>query len=158
MQPIEQLVERCRAAGMRMTPQRQAIFRYLSGNLAHPTAEAIFRAVRRRYPGLSLATVYNTLETLCRLGEIDRLEAGGGAERFDPEVRPHHHFNCRRCGKVQDVFVDVPVPELAALPGCRVDRVQVQLVGLCEACSRLPAVRQAAKKQKKPLERQRARA
>src|SRR5579863_3475160 len=109
---------------MRMTPQRRAIFRYLSGNQAHPTAEEIFRAVRRRHPGLSLATVYNTLETLHELGEVGRLELGGGAERFDPEVRPHHHFNCRRCGKVQDVFADLRLPEPAALPGCSVDRIQ----------------------------------
>ena len=154
MRPIEQLVERCRTAGMRMTPQRRAIFQYLWSNEAHPTAEDIFRAVKRRHPGLSLATVYNTLETLQRLGEIDRLDlgaGGGGAERFDPEVRPHHHFNCERCGRVQDVFADVPVPKLEALPGCRVNRVQLQLTGLCEACGR----RRASKK-KKPLERQRA--
>jgi Fur family transcriptional regulator, peroxide stress response regulator len=149
LQPLEQLVERCRGAGMRMTPQRRAIFRYLSGNSAHPTAEDIFRAVRRRHPGLSLATVYNTLETLHQLGEVGRLDVGGGAERFDPEVRPHHHFNCRRCGKVQDVFAELPVPHLGALPGCRVDSVQVQLIGLCQDCSRRSA-------SKKPPERPRA--
>jgi Fe2+ or Zn2+ uptake regulation protein len=65
-------------------------------------------------------------------------------------MRPHHHFNCERCGKVQDVFADVPVPAFVGLPGCRVDRVQMQLVGLCEACSSRPV----SQKQKK-LERQR---
>jgi Fur family peroxide stress response transcriptional regulator len=137
---------------MRMTPQRRAIFRYLSGNQAHPTAEEIYRAVRRQHRGLSLATVYNTLETLHRLGEVGRLDLGGGAERFDPEVRPHHHFNCLRCGEVQDVFAKVPVPRFAALPGCRVDRVQIQWVGLCQECSRRPA----PKNQKKQPERSRA--
>ncbi len=134
MLPVPQLVERCRSAGMRMTPQRRAIFEFLEGNTDHPTAEAVFRAVHRRHPGISLATVYNTLDTLERLGELDRLELGGAAERFDPEVRPHQHFHCTRCGRVEDLFGDVPTPAVEGPVGCRVDRVRVQLVGLCATC------------------------
>ncbi len=138
MQAIERIVEKCREAGMRMTPQRLAIFRYLEGNRSHPTAEEIFRAVRRKHPGLSLATVYNTLETLGRLSEVARHDLGGGAERWDPEVRPHHHFTCEACGEVQDVFGELELPALAGLGAATVHRVQVQLSGLCGACRRKP--------------------
>ena len=117
-----------------MTVQRQAIFEYLWGNTGHPTADAIFHAVRRRHPGVSLATVYNTLETLERLGEVDRLDLGGEAERFDPDVRPHAHFVCSACGEVEDVSTGVPAPGVEGPAGARVDRVRVQLVGLCAAC------------------------
>ncbi len=133
MSPVEELIARCRDAGMRMTPQRRAIFEQLSGNREHPTAEEIFRAVRRRHRGLSLATVYNTLETLARLGEVVRHGMGTGAERFDPETRPHHHFVCSGCGAVEDVFGDLPVGKLVP-PGCRLDRAELRLTGLCRAC------------------------
>ncbi|HUB06708.1 MAG TPA: transcriptional repressor [Myxococcales bacterium] len=119
---------------MRMTPQRLAIFRYLEGNSGHPTAEDVYRAVRRKYPGLSLATVYNTLETLSRLGEVARHDLGGGAERWDPEVRPHHHFTCEGCGGVRDVFAELRLPEFEGLGAATVHRAQLQLSGLCEAC------------------------
>ncbi|MHB8416786.1 MAG: Fur family transcriptional regulator [Myxococcales bacterium] len=134
MQAIERIVERCREAGMRMTPQRRAIFRYLSGNQGHPTAEDVFRAVRRKHPGLSLATVYNTLETLSWLGEVARLDLGGAAERWDPEVRPHHHFLCEACGHVQDVFAELRLPALEGLGDVELRRIQLQLSGLCGTC------------------------
>lgn len=143
MQALEHIVERCRAAGMRMTPQRRAIFRYLEGNRRHPTAEEIFRSVRKQHPGLSLATVYNTLETLGRLGEIARHDLGGGAERWDPEVRPHHHFTCEACGAVQDVFAELALPAFEGLGAASVRRVQLQLSGLCEACRKRSKPRSA---------------
>jgi Fur family transcriptional regulator, peroxide stress response regulator len=143
MQPLEEIIERCRAAGMRMTPQRRAIFRYLEGNQQHPTAEDVHRAVRQKHPGLSLATVYNTLETLNGLGEISRQDLGGGAERWDPEVRPHHHFTCEVCGGVHDVFAELQLPELAGLGAATVRRAELQLRGLCEACQGSPKPRSA---------------
>jgi Fur family peroxide stress response transcriptional regulator len=134
MLPLRQLIERCRGAGMRITSQRMAIFEFLSQNTSHPTAEEIHRAVKGRYRGLSLATVYNTLETLSRLGEVARRDLGGAAERFDPEVRPHHHFSCRRCGAVQDVFGELGPASLPQLEGYQVESVQVAMVGTCPAC------------------------
>jgi Fe2+ or Zn2+ uptake regulation protein len=135
MLPTRQLIERCRKAGMRITSQRMAIFECLSGNKSHPTAEEIHRSVKRRHRGLSLATVYNTLEALHHLGEVARYDLGGAAERFDPEVRPHHHFSCRNCGKVHDVFgAPAPATSLPELEGYDVESVQVAMVGICPTC------------------------
>ncbi len=138
MQPVDALIAHCRAHGMRMTVQRRAIFQYLWGNTKHPTAEEVFQAVQERYPGVSLATVYNTLETLTQMGEIQRLDLGGAAERFDPDVRVHHHFTCSGCGQVLDYFAVLPEDVFAGPPGARVDRVQLHAVGLCADCRKLP--------------------
>ncbi|MHB1845021.1 MAG: Fur family transcriptional regulator [Deltaproteobacteria bacterium] len=129
---------------MRMTPQRRAIFEVLSENRLHPTAEDVFLAVRRRHRGLSLATVYNTLETLHRLGELGRHEMGTGAERFDPETKPHHHFVCERCGEVEDVFGELPVDRLIP-PGFTLGRAELKLTGLCPRCSQAGAKQRTAR-------------
>ena len=120
-----------------MTPQRQAIFAHLAGNRSHPTAEEIHRAVRRQHRGLSLATVYNTIETLHALGEVARHDLGSAAVRFDPEVRPHHHFICARWGGIEDVFTELPLALLAGPPGARVDSVELRLAGVCRDCQAL---------------------
>jgi Fur family peroxide stress response transcriptional regulator len=134
MLPTRELIERCRKAGMRITSQRLAIFECLSGNTSHPTAEEIYKSVKRRHRGLSLATVYNTLETLEHLGEVARYDLGGAAERFDPEVRPHHHFTCRECGAVRDIFGTLEPASVPQLDGYDVESVQVAMVGTCPAC------------------------
>ena len=119
---------------MRVTAQRRAIFSVLEGNRSHPTAEEVYRAARRRARGVSLATVYNTLETLQALGEIGRHRVDGGGDRFDPETRPHHHFRCNRCGNIADAFGEVQTPALAGLEGCEIQQVEVILSGQCEDC------------------------
>jgi Fur family transcriptional regulator, peroxide stress response regulator len=134
MRPATELIERCRAAGMRVTAQRRAIFGVLERNRAHPTAEDVYRAARRRARGVSLATVYNTLETLQMLGEVGRHRLDAGGDRFDPEVRPHHHFRCTGCGGVRDAFGDVETPHLAGIAGCEIECVEVVLTGQCEDC------------------------
>ena len=68
MQPLPQLMARCRGRGVKLTPQRLAIFEYLSRHPGHPTAEEVYRAVLARYPTLSFATVYKTLELLAEMG------------------------------------------------------------------------------------------
>jgi len=147
MRSTQELIDTCRAAGMRVTAQRRAIFEVLVGNGQHPTAEEVFRAARRKARGLSLATVYNTLETLHSLGELGRLRLPGGgprdatkgtgttADRFDSETRPHHHFRCERCDRVFDAFGDLPLPQLEGLEGCQVSRVELSLAGRCSACA-----------------------
>ena len=134
MLPMDDLAERCRAAGMRVTAQRRAIFSVLEHNRFHPTAEDVYRASRQRARGVSLATVYNTLEVLQALGQVGRHRLDDGGDRFDPEVRPHHHFRCVRCSRVMDVFGDIDAPVLSGLEGCEIERVEVVLSGICVMC------------------------
>ena len=134
MRTPSELVGRFRDQGLKVTPQREAVFRALMGNDLHPTAEAVHAAVTAEMPSVSLRTVYQVLNDLAAMGEIQALELGTGAARFDPNVDAHHHLVCTGCGKVRDVYVDaVAVP--AAAPGFTVESAEVVYRGHCDACA-----------------------
>jgi Fur family ferric uptake transcriptional regulator/Fur family peroxide stress response transcriptional regulator len=124
-----------RTRGLRLTPQRRAIVEFLENSHAHPTADEVFTAVNRRFPMTSKATVYNTLNLL-KEADLVREVFKDGAIRYDPNLAPHHHFLCRRCGRIDDIAWDlVPPFPLGRLPGNpRVDSVELTLRGLCAAC------------------------
>jgi Fe2+ or Zn2+ uptake regulation protein len=126
-----------RDRGLKITPQRQAIFRVLHGNVAHPTAEAVYAAVAVEMPTISLRTVYQTLNDLAGMGEILDLDVGTGSRRFDPNVDDHHHLVCDRCGLVRDVSVDTSslIVPAAVLDGFAARTVDVVFRGLCPACA-----------------------
>jgi len=85
------LLDRLRARDWRLTPQRRVI------------AEVLERA-RGRLPEVSLATVYNTLNELVSMGEVQQVDAGGGPTRYDPNTKDgHHHLVCLKCGDLRDV-------------------------------------------------------
>jgi Fur family peroxide stress response transcriptional regulator len=95
------------------TPQRLAILDYLEGNTSHPSAEDIYRAVSQKYRSLSVATVYNTLNTLAKSGVLRELTIDPGRKRYDPDTSRHHHLICVLCGKI----VDIPGGISVNLPG-----------------------------------------
>jgi len=136
-----ELSARFRAEGRKITPQREAIFRVLHGNVAHPTADAIYDAVAEAMPMISRKTVYQTLHELAELGEVELLDLGTGATRVDPNTDgPHHHLVCDGCGKVRDVpveFQGLDVPP-AARQGFAVERAQVIFRGRCAECAAVP--------------------
>jgi Fe2+ or Zn2+ uptake regulation protein len=134
--PVE-LTRLFRSHGRKVTAQRQCIFRALQRDDGHPTAEQVHAIVRHEMETVSLKTVYQTLHDLTDLGEVVALDVGTGAVRFDPNVeRPHHHLVCRSCGKVDDLFVDLPIVELPAslMQGYDVERREVVFRGLCGDC------------------------
>ena len=138
MRNPEELTERFRSSGRKVTAQRQCIFRILQGVETHPSAEAIHAVAAREMETISLKTVYQTLHDLAELGEIAALDVGTGSTRFDPNVDdPHHHLVCRECGSVRDLVVDFPdltVPRGADL-GFELGTAEVIFRGLCPQCS-----------------------
>jgi Fe2+ or Zn2+ uptake regulation protein len=136
--PVDQLTTRFRTQGLRVTTQRQVIFRLLEGNVEHPTVEALYEAARAEMPTISLKTVYQTVHDLERLGEVRLLDVGTGSVRVDPNVEhPHHHMICTRCGRVRDVLVDVADLRIPARArqGFAVADVQVHFRGVCAECA-----------------------
>ena len=131
-----ELTEAFRRRGLKITPQRQCIFRILHETGTHPTAEAVYAAAAAEMPSISLRTVYQTLNDLAAMGEIQTLDVGTGSTRFDPNVRDHHHLVCDRCGTVRDVELDTTAIRLppAVLDGFGVGRVDVVFRGRCSAC------------------------
>jgi Fe2+ or Zn2+ uptake regulation protein len=99
------LLDRLRAREWRITPQRRVIAEAMEGEHVHLTAEEVLERARARLPEVSLATVYNTLNELVDMGEVQQVDAGGGSTRYDPNTeRPHHHLVCLRCGRLHDVY------------------------------------------------------
>ena len=138
MKTVDELTGRFRAEGLRVTPQRQAIFRLLQENDEHPTVESLYEAAREEMPAISLKTVYQTVNDLEAMGEITILDVGTGSVRVDPNVEhTHHHLICTRCGKVRDVLVDIAGLRIPARDrrGFTVDDVEVHFRGLCDECS-----------------------
>ncbi|MBE3519677.1 MAG: transcriptional repressor [Firmicutes bacterium] len=105
---METIVKRLRDAGLKVTPQRLAIYTALLDTRAHPTAEEICRVVKKSIPGLSFNTVYKTLLSLEEKGLVQRLDVGQGCDRFDANTRSHVHLVCLKCGKVSDFGDDTP--------------------------------------------------
>ena len=135
---IEMSFER---AGLRLTPQRFDVMEFLARRPIHATATDIFRAVNRRNPRASRATVYNSLRALVRAGLARGVTLEGKAARFDANIHRHHHFICDRCGKVEDIgWFDVSAQSREAALGLRkVREYQVVFHGVCEICGRAKA-------------------
>jgi Fe2+ or Zn2+ uptake regulation protein len=132
-----ELTEAFRARGLKITPQRQCIFRIVHGNAGHPTAEVVYAAAAAEMPSISLRTVYQTLNDLVDMGELQHLDLGTGSHRFDPNVDDHDHLLCEACGSVRDVTVDASALTVApeALAGFAVATVDVVFRGRCAACA-----------------------
>ena len=134
-----ELTELFRAQGLKVTPQRQCIFRALHDNPEHPTAEAVYASVSSEMPTISLRTVYQTLNDLASMGELVQLALGTGSARFDPNLDAHHHLVCDRCGKVLDVDVDASTVEVppAGRRGFNIETTEIVFRGVCADCARL---------------------
>lgn len=135
---VRAFVAVCQQQGLRVTPQRLAVFRELARAHDHPSAETLHRRIRKRLPTVTLDTVYRTLGTLERAGLVVRVSVVGNSQRFEANLARHHHFVCRRCNAIVDVYS----PALDQLPidrglpeGFVVDSVQVELRGTCSRCA-----------------------
>lgn len=136
MRPPAELTATFREQGLKVTPQRQLLFRLLHDNESHPSADALFAVASSQMPGISLRTVYQTLSDLTAMGELQMLDLGTGATRFDPNVDEHHHLVCDACGDVRDVYVDgVGALSLAGAEGFAVEAASIVFRGRCAVCA-----------------------
>jgi Fur family peroxide stress response transcriptional regulator len=134
---MEAFRARCRETGLKVTPQRTAVYRALLETTEHPSAEAVFRQVREVFPSISLDTVNRTLLTLSDIGVAFVVEGSGDAKRFDANLKNHQHFKCLKCRQIIDFhhepYDQIEVPENLA-GRFTVLRKTVYLEGLCDVC------------------------
>jgi Fe2+ or Zn2+ uptake regulation protein len=135
--------------GQRSTPQRLVILRELRRRARHATVEQIGSAVREELPGISIPTIYATLDLLVEMGLARRVDAGAGPTLYDGRTEPHQHTMCRRCGRVDDLDVDGELDTGALLTaatrtGFAPQSVELVISGLCAECSGLCAECSAA--------------
>ena len=127
---------RLASRGLRSTPQRQHVYEVLVGEQDHPTAEEVFLRAKKGMPEISMATVYNCLDSLVRCGLAKQVNLDRSASRFCPNMTEHNHFYCERCSGIYDIESGAAaVARGIELPtGFEVTHVDVLLRGICGSC------------------------
>lgn len=135
MDAIE-ILRQLKDKGVRFTPQRQAILEFLLQTKSHPTAEEIYQHVKEKFPGVSLGTIYNTLNMLKEHGFILELSYGDMSSRFDGNPNNHYHIVCLRCGRVSDYMGPLITmeQEVAQSSGFQILGHRLEFYGVCPAC------------------------
>jgi len=130
---------KCRQAGLKITPQRVEVYKTLIQTREHPSAEMVFRKIRKVLPNISLDTVNRTLLTLSEIGAAFIVEGTGDAKRFDANLRSHQHFKCQKCKKIFD-FYHEPFDKIEVPANIKrkftVLRKTVYLEGICDKCNK----------------------
>jgi Fur family peroxide stress response transcriptional regulator len=133
---VDDMIQRCREAGMNVTPQRLAIYRALLTSEEHPTPEMLYRTVSRKMRSLSLATIYKTLDAFAEIGLVRAVPSVGDKRRFDANPHAHHHLVCSACGAIRDYYThdfDRLVPR-KPVHGFTAHDVSVSITGICAGC------------------------
>ena len=133
---IKAFRENCRQAGLKVTPQRMAIYKALIQSKEHPSAEMLYREVRQEMPNISLDTVNRTLITFSETGMAYTVEGTGDPRRFDGNLTDHQHFRCLKCRRVVDIinkpFADISIP--MELRKFIILRKTLYFEGICDIC------------------------
>jgi Fur family peroxide stress response transcriptional regulator len=135
-------VKDIRARGLRVTPQRLAIYHYLRSSKRHPTAHEIFVAVRKKHPTITISTVYKTLEMLVELGRAKELGFSGLGTRYEANINPHVNLICESCGSIEDLeglpSLEGFVEQARARTEFQIRGQRTELYGLCCRCRDSP--------------------
>jgi len=122
---------------MKYSKQKQELFEIMTdGGLRHPTADEVYRAMRKRRPNVSMGTVYRNLSLLTEKGLITKLCGIDGADRFDCDTLSHGHFKCKVCGAIFDFDLAGTAQSLSALKGFLVESENLVVYGVCPDCRR----------------------
>ncbi|MGB8955651.1 MAG: Fur family transcriptional regulator [Tumebacillaceae bacterium] len=128
-----------KSRGIRLTPQRQVILQFLKETEEHPTAEQVYQKIGEQFPGISLATVYNTLNMLKELGVIRELSYGDMSSRYDGNDSEHAHLVCESCNHV----IDIECPSQEALNTQDIQQhhfnlrsYRLEFYGTCDSCQK----------------------
>ncbi len=122
--------------GLKATPQRIEIIKFLSSTKSHPSAEDVYKFIKEKFPTISFATVYNTLITLKNTGDIKELSIDPERKRFDMDLTPHDHFFCRKCKRVYDIYdllrgYKIKIEEIDEH---QVEEISLYYTGVCRDC------------------------
>ncbi len=135
-QQASAIVQTLKSRGLRVTPQRFAVYANLLSRADHPTVEQILTDLNKDFPVSSQATIYSSLQALREVGLVREVLLEQGVSRYDAKVEPHHHFCCRQCGAIEDIaWNNFQCIELKNLrPGLRGETYEVTVQGLCDRC------------------------
>jgi Fur family peroxide stress response transcriptional regulator len=135
---LQQISEKFRQNKLKITPQRIAIYNALLERTDHPTAEVIYQEIQPQFPGISLSTVYNTLEMLCEKGLIQKVKTVRDNMRYDAIEQPHHHLYSAQTDRMEDYFdeeLDQWLKEYFSrkhIKGFKIQDIKLQITGIFE--------------------------
>ena len=125
--------------GLKITPQRTAIYQELLKAKDHPSADIIYRRLVKKIPNISFDTVNRTLATFSKIGIANVVEGYGQPKRYDPNIDTHHHFRCIQCNNIIDfhnkTYDAITVPQ-EIQKQFTVWNKKVVLEGLCNKCKK----------------------
>ena len=117
-----------------MTRQRAVVLEVINSDMRHHTADEIFALAKERLPGISLATVYNTLKYLEKNRFIRKITAEGTKDRYDNSYIPHGHLFCSKCCEVSDFTLPDFTENLNELLGDKIDSWELKVRYICQKC------------------------
>jgi len=121
----------------RLTKQRAAVLLALDDG-AHLTAEALLERVRTQMPGVSLGTIYRTVDILRELGLVQMFTHAGMAARYEASLSKHHHLVCAVCRDITNVSIPSLSGVVAGIASqYHYDDIDASLtvMGRCSACA-----------------------
>jgi Fur family transcriptional regulator, peroxide stress response regulator len=129
--------QRAKKHGLKITPQRAAIYEELLKAKDHPSADIIYKRIIKKIPNISFDTVNRTLLTFSKIGITTIVEGYGQPKRYDPDMDTHHHFRCIQCNSIVDFhnknYDNIAVPEEIRKQFTVLNK-KVVLEGLCDKC------------------------
>lgn len=131
---LEKYVKILKEHSMKVTPQRLEVLKYLDKHRIHPTVDMIYLDLKKKNPSLSKTTVYNSVETLEKQGIIQSLRIAGNEIRYDFRNDLHHHFICKKCGRIFDIDLTCPVIDQVEQRGFKVEEIHGYFKGICKIC------------------------
>ena len=134
---IEELITVLKEKGFRMTPQRLELIRIIAASDGHPSALQIYNSIKKQFPTMSQATVYNTLSLLKDMGQVLEIDLHGDSHYDGNRPEDHSHVVCLKCNKIVDgdYFVDDDtISNLEKSTGFEIVRTQIAFYGLCPDC------------------------
>lgn len=126
-----------KSKGLKVTPQRLAIFNVLFNITCHPSAETIYNALQETHPTMSLATVYKTLDSFKKKGLVQELNVGEDSFRYDITMDSHPHLICVECHDVSDMESKVLQgirEKVSAETSFKLLSEQLYFYGVCPNC------------------------
>lgn len=134
---LDLFIEKCKQHNLKVTPQRISIHQAVLQLKNHPSADEIFKIVKKQFPNISFDTVNRTLLTFSKIGILKIVESYRVARRFDPNLVNHHHLHCTKCEKIIDFYSEdydqLNVPEHIQQQFV-IHHKRVVLSGICKEC------------------------
>ena len=132
---MESIIKALKECGLKVTPQRIAVFAAVINLNNHPTAENVTEFIKVNHPNIATGTVYKTLETLVQCGIIKRVKTDSDVMRYDAIIEKHHHLYCSESDRIEDFYDN----ELNAIlenylnnkkiPNFKIEDIKLQIVG-----------------------------